>query len=63
VSDRVTLDDKGEPDEIFGSRFGHLERLRRDEWFLLVGHEDGTETAVRISGKIVGWEKRGNRND
>lgn len=45
-NDRVTYDDKGRLDEIVGSRFAHLEHMNKDSWFLLIGHDDGTETAL-----------------
>jgi hypothetical protein len=49
--DRVTYDDKGRLDEIFGSGFAHLERMRKNHWFLLIGHADGTQTALWFKSK------------
>lgn len=49
--DRVTHTDKGKLDQVFGSRFGHLERLGPSTWFLLIGHADGTETAMWFTSR------------
>ena len=48
--DRVTFDD-GCLDEGVGSRRAHLERLGRSRWFLVIGHDDGTETAIWFKSK------------
>jgi hypothetical protein len=48
--DRVTFPG-GKLDEICGSQFAHLEHMGGSSWFLLVGHDDGTETAVWFRSK------------
>lgn len=59
--DRITFDKKGELDEVCGSRFAHLERMGGNNWFLLIGHDDGTETAIWFKSKDLKkpfWEER-----
>jgi len=48
--DRVTFVD-GRLDEVCGSRGAHLEHMHGNRWFLLIGHDDGTETAIWFSSK------------
>lgn len=43
--DRVTFPG-GRLDEVCGSGFAHLESMGGRNWFLLIGHDDGTETAL-----------------
>ena len=49
-NDRVTFEG-GRLDEVFGSRHAHLEHTFGDRWFLLIGHDDGTETAIWFSSR------------
>jgi hypothetical protein len=58
--DRVTWVD-GRLDEVVGSRGAHLEHMRGNEWFLLIEHDDGSETAIWFSSKDLKkpfWETR-----
>lgn len=48
--DRVTFPD-GKLDEVCGRGFAHLEHMGNGRWFLLVGHDDGSETALWFSSK------------
>jgi hypothetical protein len=64
--DRVTFDEKGELDEVVGTGFAHLERMGRNHWFLLIGHKDGTETAIWFDSpnlKKPFWEERPARKE
>lgn len=59
--DRVTFNDDGTLDEVCGSRYAHLEHMHGNSWFLLVGHDDGTETAIWFKSKDLRrpfWEMR-----
>lgn len=49
-ADRVTFEE-GRLDEVFGSRHAHLECMGKNRWFLLIGHDDGSETAIWFSSK------------
>lgn len=49
-NDRVTFDG-GMLDEVYGSRGAHLEHLDGNRWFLLIAHDDGTETAIWFSSR------------
>ena len=44
-NDRVTFV-RGQLDEIVGTGTAHLERLASGRWFLSIGHDDGSETAI-----------------
>lgn len=60
--DRVTFNENGTLDEVCGTGFAHLEHMDKNSWFLLIGHADGTETAIWFSSKDLKrpfWEKRG----
>jgi hypothetical protein len=62
--DRVTFVD-GCLDEICGG-FAHLEHMGGKDWFLLIGHDDGTETAVWFRSKDLrrpSYERREPRPD
>ena len=51
VRDRVDYDDKGRLDEVVGIGVTHLERLGRNDWYLSIGHADGSETALWFTSK------------
>lgn len=60
-NDRVTFEGM-HLDEICGSRGAHLECMGGNRWFLLIGHDDGTETAIWFSSKDLRkpfYERRG----
>lgn len=62
-NDRVTFE-AGRLDEVCGSRGAHLEHMDGDRWFLLIGHDDGTETAIWFSSRDLKkpfYERRGPR--
>jgi hypothetical protein len=61
--DRVTFVD-GKLDEVVGSRGAHLECMGGKRWFLLIEHDDGTESAFWFSSKDLKkpfWETRSPR--
>lgn len=51
MADRVSYDDKGQMDEVVGSRGAHLERLGKHDWFLSIEHADGSSTALWFTSK------------
>ena len=51
TADFIGYPHSGELDEIFGVGHTHLERLSNNTWFLLIGHEDGSETALWFTSK------------
>lgn len=58
--DRVTFKG-GKLDEAFGTGFAHLEHMGGNEWFLLIGRADGSESAFWFTSKDLKkpfWEKR-----
>ncbi len=58
---RVEFRKNGTLDEVFGSRFGHLEHMGGNRWFLEIGHADGTSSAFWFSSKDLKkpfWETR-----
>jgi hypothetical protein len=50
--DRVTFEG-GRLDEVVGRGFAHLEHMHGHHWFLLIGHDDGTETAIWFDSKSL----------
>ena len=48
--DGVFLNNDGTLDEVCGYSV-YLEHMNRNQWFLLVGHKDGTETAIWFGSK------------
>lgn len=49
-ADRVTFAG-GRLDEVCGKGFAHLEHMDGGRWFLLIGHDDGTETALWFTSR------------
>lgn len=61
--DRVTFPG-GKLDEICGSRYAHLEHMGGGSWFLIIGHDDGSDTAVWFRSKDLrkpSYERRAPR--
>lgn len=58
-SDRMTWED-GLLDEVSGRRGAHLERMSGNQWFLIIQHDDGSETALWFDSKNLGkhFERR-----
>lgn len=53
MQDRVTLDSKGNLDEIVGNKGAHLESMGGDTWYLSFMHDDGTETVVFFQSQTL----------
>lgn len=48
--DRVAFEG-GRLDEVCGSKGAHLEYMGGGKWFLIVGHDDGSQTAIWFRSK------------
>lgn len=58
--DRVMFEGN-ELEEVFGSGYAHLERTAKNRWCLIVGHNDGSQTAIWFKSKDLRdpfWERR-----
>lgn len=61
MTDRVTFDDSGQLDEVVGTAGAHLERIGDNQWFLVFGHTDGSQSAFWFTSRDLckpKWEKR-----
>lgn len=61
MMDRVEFTKSGKLDEIVSSRGAHIEYIGDGLWFLIFGHEDGTETALWFESEDLrkpNWETR-----